>query len=187
MQPTTEEEQIAMFDWWERTYNYRSLTLKNEKLKPFYGLLLRLFFETSTQVATETTSSVRHLEASLVMTYFANKLVKSTDIEQKVSNWYISLFQGHKLGEKSPRHQSNSPSTPGGSDVQLSKHYILPWRSETYGEFSTPRRLNHSAPVFLVLLQSGQQGVPVIIREYNLTWSYRLQDVDVFALPKRGK
>ncbi|EXV05482.1 hypothetical protein X797_000197 [Metarhizium robertsii] len=83
VQPTTEEEQIAMFDWWERTYNYRSLTLKNEKLKPFYGLLLRLFFEASTQVATETAGLVRHLEAGLVMTYFANKLVKSTDLDDK--------------------------------------------------------------------------------------------------------
>lgn len=164
---------------------YRSLILKNEKLKTFYGLLLQLFFEASTQVATETANLVRHLGAGLVVTYFADKLVKSTDfLRQKVSNWYMSLFQGHKLGEKSPRHQSNSPSTPGGLDMRLSKHYIQPWQSGTHGEFSIPRRLNHSVPVLLVLLQSCQRGVPVIIREYNLTWSYRLQDVDVFALPK---
>lgn len=71
------------FDWWERTYNYRSLTLKNEKLKTFYGPWLQLFFEASTQVAAETASLVRHLTAGLVMTYFANKLVKSTDLYDK--------------------------------------------------------------------------------------------------------
>ncbi|OAQ74289.1 insecticidal toxin complex protein [Pochonia chlamydosporia 170] len=85
----------AMFDWWERTYDYRCLSQEIERLKICYGPLWRLFFESSTQVATDTASLVRYLGvdlglSSLTLTYFENKPVKSADLQDE--RWPIRIY-----------------------------------------------------------------------------------------------
>lgn len=84
----------AMFDWWERTYDYRCLSQEVERLKTCYGPLWRLFFEASTQVATDTSSLVRYLGvdlglSSLTLTYFENKVVQSADLQDE--RWPIRI------------------------------------------------------------------------------------------------
>ncbi|OAA51504.1 insecticidal toxin complex protein [Metarhizium rileyi] len=90
----------AMFDWWERTYDYRTLSQDIEQNKIPYGPLWRLFYEASTQVATDTASLVRYLGvdlglAPLVLTYFENREVKSANLQDE--RWPVRIYHSWKI------------------------------------------------------------------------------------------
>ncbi|KAG8426172.1 hypothetical protein J3459_008371 [Metarhizium acridum] len=145
----------------ERTYNDRSLTLKIEKVKTFYGPSWRLFFEALKKICDRyrqlgSLSRVDLGLSRLVLTCVENKRVKSTDLCDKTL--FIGMYHSLKvinyvrkvLGSKAihAAHPGlwacNSPSTAfqrGSQNLMYAVNKTL-LAGKNAPQFEEPKRLN---------------------------------------------
>ncbi|KAF2272052.1 uncharacterized protein EI97DRAFT_237584 [Westerdykella ornata] len=93
----------ALFDWWERIFDYRRLARWVDEADTCNGPVWRLFYEAATQAPRDPATLLRLLGvelslASLVRNYFENFTVQSTHLEDE--RWAIRIWRAWKAVQR---------------------------------------------------------------------------------------